>query len=96
MRRSVYIFIKGIATQTILTIPVSQQINSNEQLVQTLAAFNNCATNHQLQQQHQQQQQQQQSHQMQSVQQNPGLYRIYHTRWNAMWVVSVITHCVIY
>lgn len=45
----------GITTQTILTIPVSQQINSNEQLVQTLAALNNSAAslNHQLQQQQQ-------------------------------------------
>ncbi|XP_059622694.1 POU domain, class 6, transcription factor 1 isoform X2 [Phlebotomus argentipes] len=32
---------QGIATQTILTIPVSQQVHSNEQLVQHLAALSN-------------------------------------------------------
>ena len=36
-------FISGITTQTILTIPVNQLTNSNEQLVQTLAALNNSA-----------------------------------------------------
>lgn len=39
---------KGITTQTILTIPVNHQINSNEQFVQTLAALNNCAATQQL------------------------------------------------
>ncbi|XP_055692535.1 POU domain, class 6, transcription factor 1 isoform X3 [Lutzomyia longipalpis] len=35
---------QGIATQTILTIPVSQQVHSNEQLVQHLAALSNGTT----------------------------------------------------
>lgn len=65
---------KGISTQTILTIPVSQQVNSNEQLAQTLAALNNCPTNQQVHQhQKQQQQQQQSSHQMPNLLGSPGL-----------------------
>ncbi|GAB0099922.1 POU domain [Sergentomyia squamirostris] len=36
---------QGIATQTILTIPVSQQVHSNEQLVQHLAALTNGTSN---------------------------------------------------
>ncbi|XP_055707141.1 POU domain, class 6, transcription factor 2 isoform X2 [Phlebotomus papatasi] len=36
---------QGIATQTILTIPVSQQVHSNEQLVQHLAALSNGNAN---------------------------------------------------
>lgn len=52
--------ILGITTQTILTIPVSQQLSSNEQLAQTLAALNNGAISlsnlqHMQSQQHQQQ-----------------------------------------
>lgn len=42
LKHVTHIFI-GITTQTILTIPVSQQLSSNEQLVQTLAALNNGA-----------------------------------------------------
>lgn len=51
----------GITTQTILTIPVSQQINSNEQLVQTLAALNNGAASLS-------------NMQMQSLQQQTGMH----------------------
>lgn len=40
----------GITTQTILAIPVNNQINSNEQFIQTLAALNNCAINQQMKQ----------------------------------------------
>lgn len=36
---------QGIATQTILTIPVSQQVNTNEQLVQSLNAINGQNSN---------------------------------------------------
>lgn len=36
-------FTGNFTTQTILTIPVNQLTNSNEQLVQTLAALNNSA-----------------------------------------------------
>lgn len=63
---------EGISTQTILTIPVSQQVNSNEQLAQTLAALNNCPTNQQVHQ-HQKQQQQQSSHQMPNLLTTPTL-----------------------
>lgn len=63
---------KGISTQTILTIPVSQQMNSNEQLAQTLAALNNCSANQQVHSQHQKQQQQT-SHQMPNLLTSPSL-----------------------
>lgn len=36
---------QGISTQTILTIPMTQQLNSNEQLVQSLAALTNGTSN---------------------------------------------------
>lgn len=62
----------GISTQTILTIPVSQQVNSNEQLAQTLAALNNCPSNQQVHQ-HQKQSQQSTSHQMPNLLGTPGL-----------------------
>lgn len=51
---------------------MSQQINSNEQLVQTLAALNNCVANHQLQQHQQVQKQQMVSHSLQNVSQKQG------------------------
>lgn len=54
----------------ILTIPVSQQVSSNEQLAQTLAALNNCSTNQQV---HQHQKQQQSSHQMPNLMSSPSL-----------------------
>lgn len=62
---------KGISTQTILTIPVSQQLNSNEQLAQTLAALNNCPTNQPVHPH--QKQQQQSSHQMPNLLASPSL-----------------------
>lgn len=56
----VFFYVKGIASQTILTIPMSQQVNSSEQFAQTIAASNNFSTNQQVHQH----QKQQGSHQM--------------------------------
>lgn len=56
--------ILGIATQTILTIPMSQQVSSSEQLAQTIAASNNFTSN---QQALQHQKQHPGAHQMSSI-----------------------------
>lgn len=42
---NIFFLFLGISTQTILTIPMTQQLNSNEQLVQSLAALTNGTSN---------------------------------------------------
>lgn len=63
---------EGVSTQTILTIPVSQQVNSNEQLAQTLAALNSCPTNQHVHS-HQKQQQQKSTNQLPNLLASPTL-----------------------
>lgn len=70
--KKIYNSFKGVSTQTILTIPVSQQVNSNEQLAQTLAALNSCPTNQHVHS-HQKQQQQKSTNQLPNLLASPTL-----------------------